>query len=46
MMKKEDKAKICDAQVLACLSAVGKKVGLVINFNVPLIKKGIKRIVL
>lgn len=35
-----------DAQVLTYLKLTGKKLGFLINFNVELIKQGIKRIVL
>ena len=34
------------AQVLTYLKLTGMRLGLLINFNVPLIKNGIKRIVL
>ena len=34
------------AQVLTQLKLTGKRLGLLINFNVPLIKDGIKRVVL
>ena len=34
------------AQVLCHLKLTGKRLGLLINFNVPLIKDGIKRIIL
>jgi GxxExxY protein len=34
------------AQILAYLKATGLHLGLLINFNVPLLKNGIKRIVL
>jgi GxxExxY protein len=35
-----------DAQLLTYLKLAKKNLGLLINFNVPLIKQGIKRIVL
>jgi len=34
------------AQVLSYLKLTGKKLGLLINFNVPLLKDGIQRVVL
>ena len=34
-----------DAQLLADLRATGKKLGLLINFNVPLLKDGIRRVI-
>jgi len=34
------------AQLLSYLKLTGKRIGFVINFNVPLIKNGIKRIIL
>ncbi len=34
------------AQVLSHLKMTGKRLGFLINFNVPIIKKGIKRIIL
>ena len=37
---------IFEAQLLTYLKLTGKRLGLLINFNVPLIKEGIKRIVL
>jgi GxxExxY protein len=39
-------APIHDAQVLTYLKLTGCKTGLLINFNVPLLKQGIKRLVL
>lgn len=38
--------KVFEAQLLTYLNATGKKVGLIINFNVPVLKQGIKRMVL
>ena len=35
-----------EAQLLTYLKLAGKKIGLLINFNVPLIKNGIKRMIL
>ena len=35
-----------EAQLLTYLKLSGKKIGLLINFNVPLIKNGIKRMIL
>ena len=37
---------IHDAQVLTYLKLTGLKVGLLINFNVPVLKDGIKRLIL
>lgn len=37
---------VWEAQLLSHLKLTGKRLGFLINFNVPLIKKGIKRIVL
>jgi GxxExxY protein len=36
----------CKAQVLSYLKLTGKKLGLLINFNVPILKEGIKRVIL
>jgi GxxExxY protein len=41
----EDLAPIHSAQLLTYLKASGKHVGLLINFNVPVLKDGLKRIV-
>lgn len=41
----EDAAPIHSAQVLTYLKAADKHVGLLINFNVPVLKHGLKRIV-
>jgi len=35
-----------EAQLLTYLRITGKKLGLLLNFNVPVLKKGIKRIIL
>jgi GxxExxY protein len=35
-----------EAQLLSHLKLTGKRLGFLINFNVPLIKEGIKRIIL
>jgi len=35
-----------EAQLLSYLKLTGKRLGLIINFNVPIIKQGIKRIIL
>jgi GxxExxY protein len=37
---------IHSAQVLTYLKLTGHRLGLLINFNVPLIKDGIKRVIL
>ena len=37
---------IHEAQIITYLKITGQRLGLLINFNVPLIKEGIKRIVL
>ena len=42
----ESLAPIHFAQVISYLKSTGKKLGLLINFNVPVLKNGIKRIVL
>lgn len=38
--------KVWEAQILSHLKLTGKRIGFLINFNVPLIKKGIKRFIL
>jgi len=35
-----------EAQILSYLKLTGKRLGFLVNFNVPLIKEGIKRIIL
>ncbi len=42
----EEIARVHEAQLLTYLRLTGCKVGLLINFNVPLLKNGIKRMVL
>ena len=37
---------VWEAQILSYLKLTGKRLGFLINFNVPLIKDGIKRIIL
>ncbi len=37
---------VYEAQLLTYLKLTGKRLGLLINFNVPLIKDGIKRLAL
>ena len=37
---------VWEAQILSHLKLTGKRLGFLINFNVPLIKNGIKRIIL
>ncbi len=37
---------VWEAQILSHLKMLNKRLGFIINFNVPVIKKGIKRIVL
>jgi len=37
---------VWEAQILSYLKLTGKHLGFLINFNVPLIKNGIKRIIL
>ena len=38
-------APVHTAQVISYLKATGKKLGLLINFNVPVLKDGIKRVI-
>jgi len=38
--------KIYEAQLLTYLRAANKRIGLLINFNVDLLKKGIKRLII
>ena len=42
----DDFAPIHIAQIMSCLKTLDLALGLLINFNVPLLKHGIKRIVL
>jgi GxxExxY protein len=42
----ESLAPIHTAQVISYLKATGHQLGLLINFNVPILKQGIKRIIL
>ncbi|MBI3951725.1 MAG: GxxExxY protein [Acidobacteria bacterium] len=42
----DEKNLVWEAQILSHLKLTGKRLGFLINFNVPLIKNGIKRIVL
>ncbi len=37
---------VYQAQILSYLKLTGKRLGYLINFNVPLIKDGIKRLIL
>jgi GxxExxY protein len=37
---------VWEAQILSHLKLTGKRLGFLINFNVPILKKGIKRIIL
>lgn len=37
---------VYEAQILSYLRMTGKRLGFLINFNVPVIKDGIKRIIL
>jgi GxxExxY protein len=37
---------VCEAQLLSYLKLTGKRIGFLINFNVPIVKNGIKRIIL
>jgi len=46
-LKAVDEVKpVWEAQLLSHLKLTGKRLGFLINFNVPLIKKGVKRIIL
>jgi GxxExxY protein len=38
--------RVFEAQMLTYLNVTGKKLGLLMNFNVPVLKNGIKRIIL
>ena len=38
--------KVWEAQILSYLKLAGKRLGFLINFNIPLIKDGIKRIII
>ena len=42
----DDMNPVWEAQILSHLKLTGKRLGFLINFNVPLIKNGIKRIIL
>ncbi|MDD8019054.1 MAG: GxxExxY protein [Bacteroidota bacterium] len=42
----EELLPVHEAQLMTYLKLSGKRIGLLINFNVPVIKKGIKRIIL
>ena len=42
----EDMHPVFEAQLLTYLTLTGQRLGLLINFNVPLIKDGIRRIIL
>jgi len=42
----EEMNPVWEAQILSHLKLTGKRLGFLINFNVPLIKEGIKRIIL
>lgn len=41
----EEMNPVWEAQIISHLKLTGKRLGFLVNFNVPLIKKGIKRIV-
>jgi GxxExxY protein len=41
----EDIASLHEAQLLTCLKLSGHNLGLLINFNVPLIEAGVRRVV-
>jgi hypothetical protein len=38
--------RVFEAQILTCLKVTDKKSGLLMNFNIPVLKNGIKRIIL
>ena len=42
----ESMHKIYEAQLLTYIRAMGKRVGLLINFNVRMLKEGIKRLII
>ena len=42
----ENSNPVWKAQVLSYLKVTGKRLGLIINFNVPLLKQGIQRVIL
>ncbi|MEA3436058.1 MAG: GxxExxY protein [Thermodesulfobacteriota bacterium] len=42
----ENMNSVWEAQILSHLKLTGKRLGFLINFNVPLVKNGIKRIIL
>ena len=42
----EEMPAVFDAQLLTYLKLTGKRVGLLINFNVPVLKEGVRRRVL
>jgi len=42
----DDMNPVWEAQILSHLKLTGKRLGFLINFNVPLIKDGIKRIII
>ena len=42
----ESMQKIYEAQLLTYIRAMGKRVGLLINFNVNMLKEGIKRLII
>ena len=42
----EEVTELHKAQVLTCLKVTGHRLALLVNFNVPLLKQGIRRIVL
>ena len=46
-LKAVDKtSSVWEAQLLSYLKLTGKRIGFLINFNVPIVKEGIKRIIL